>query len=252
MLTTGEQADAVAESLARPAQSHVTTATGSSEYVKLVILWVAGCMSREAFRVNVRAIACDPQAEDALRRENRKRAMSTGLPFEKVGMGPNADSFVVMEYADAIWEASWRARGAEISCPLLPTRNWAEVLEYAESGVRRPLWVEEYDEVDRDTAFLGVAIDFEGTDDDGTCVYATLAVMHNETIKFYVVSYAPHGVGEVAGPEWLIDFLKLAGVVFVFKAEEAELLYRRGVPRVWDTQSRVPRKDGKLPALSDA
>ena len=51
-------------------------------------------------------------------------------------------------------------------------------------------WVEEYDEVDRDTAFLGVAIDFEGTDDDGTCVYATLAVMHNETIKFYVVSYA--------------------------------------------------------------
>ena len=209
-------------------------------------------MSREAFRFNVRAIACDPRAEDALRRENRKRAISTCLPFEKVGMGPNADSFVVMEYADAVWEALCRARGAEISCPPCPTRDWAEVLEYAGSGVKRPLWVEEYDGVDRDTTFLGVAIDFEGTNDEGTCVYATLAVMHNETIKFYVVSCAPHGVGEEAGPEWMIDFLKLAGVVFVFKEEEAVRLYSRGVIRVWDTQSRVPRENGKMPALSDA
>ena len=179
MLTAGEQADAEAESLSRPSQSHVTTATESSEYVKLVILWVAGCMSRVAFRFNVRAIACDPRAEDALRRENRKRARSTGLlPFEKVGMGPNADSVVVLEYTDAVWEALVRARGADISCPPCPTGNWAEVAEFAASG-GRPLWVEKYDEVDRDTTFLGVGVDFEGTNNGRICVYATLAVMRN-------------------------------------------------------------------------
>ena len=250
MLTTGEQADAVAESLSRPAQSHVTAATESSEYVKLVILWVAGCMSRVAFRVNVRAIACDPQAEDALRRENRKRAMSTGLPFEKVGMGPNADSVVLLEWADAVWEGLARARGADVSCPPRPTGNWAEVAEFAASG-SRPRWVEEYDEVNRGITFLGVGVDFEGTS-GRTCVYATLAVMRNETIEFHVVSCAPRGVGEQAGPQWMIDFLKLASVVFVFKEEEAVRLHSRGVIRVWDTQARVPWVDHKMPALADA
>ena len=50
-------------------------------------------------------------------------------------------------------------------------------------------------------AFLDVAVDFEGTENKATCVYATLAVMHNETIQFYVVSCAPYGVGEVTGPK---------------------------------------------------
>ena len=250
MLTTGEQADAVAESLARPAQSHVTAATESPEYVKLVILWVAGSMSRVAFRGNVRAIACDPQAEDALRRENRKRARSTGRPFVKVGMGPDADGVIRLEWADAVWEVMARARGADFSCPPRPPGNWAEVAELAASG-SRPRWVEEYDEVDPGITFLGVGVDFEGTS-GSTCVYATLAVMRNETIEFHVVSCAPRGVGEQAGPQWMIDFLKLASVVFVFKEEEAVRLYNRGVTRVWDTQSRVPRENGKMPALSDA
>ena len=55
--------------------------------------------------------------------------------------------------------------------------------------------------MDCSEAFLGVAVDFEGTENKRTSVYATLAVMHNETIQFYVVSCAPYGVGEVTGPK---------------------------------------------------
>ena len=106
--------------------------------------------------------------------------------------------------------------------------------------------------MDCNKSFLGVLIDFDGTEDRSTCVYATLAVMYNDTIQYHVVSCAPHGVGEVTGPEWLIRFLQRASVIFVFSVEEAELLYGRRVSNVWDTQSRVPRNNGEKPALSDA
>ena len=88
-------------------------------------------------------------------------------------------------------------------------------------------------------------------------VYATVMVMHDYLVHFYVVTCNPRGSQGRFGahiamrPWWLIDLLKRAGVVFVFSDSEATALRSRGVMGVWDTQARVPRKpDGDKEPLS--
>ena len=155
-----------------------------------------------------------------------------------------------MNCLDTIWEGVKRASGARIGCPHVPAEDWAAVHGLAGDG-ERPLWAEQYDGVDCDESLLMIAVDFEGTEDGTTCVYATLAVMHNDVIRYHVIGCAPYGEGEVTGPDWLIDLLQRASVVFVFSEEEAKVLHRRGVKNIWDTHPRTARRQGEQPALSD-
>ena len=77
-----------------------------------------------------------------------------------------------------------------------------------------------------------MAVDYEGTEGGSRCVldYATLMIMHNNYIKFHVITCAPNGERNLSptGPEWFIELLQLAGVAFVFSDKEAAALHARG------------------------
>ena len=77
----GARPEHVADQNSGSQQGDMDVDVRTQEYVKLVTMWLAGCMTREAFRRNVRAIACDPVQEGALSRAIREQARVASRPL---------------------------------------------------------------------------------------------------------------------------------------------------------------------------
>ena len=62
-----------------------------------------------------------------------------------------------------------------------------------------------------------MAVDYEGC--SGIIqVYATVMIMHNDDVKFHIVTCNPRGMPLTSstGPEWFIQLLRRAGVLSLF------------------------------------
>ena len=208
--------------------------------IKLALLWLAGCIDKSAFRLNMRAIIRDAEHAGALMRGHRKRALDAVLPTLGLGMGVSAAPSEGMDYVDAVWAATELSSEGRIVCP--PTPTYPGCWAHATGSDGRATWVAQYDDIDRTTDAFFIAVDYEGTKESEACVYATLAIMLNANIQFFVVTCSPLSDPDAprspitSGPPWLITLLKKAGVVFVFSDKEGKALRGRGVSQRCGTQ----------------
>ena len=150
-----------------------------------------------------------------------------------------------------------------MKCPPRPQDNWGEELDLDAS--ERPSWAAQYDEVDCNKYLFCMAVDYKGCDGVKQ-VFATVMIMFNQNVTFHVITCNPYGRGcdawaledngitlHNSGPNWFIQLLRRAGVVFGFCDAEVAELHSRGVTGVWDVQARVARKaNGGLVGLYEA
>ena len=196
-------------------QKDVASAASSPEYVKLAVLWLAACIDKAAFRQNMRAIACKATHEGALVRGHRKHARDAALQVLGLGMGVSVEPVVSMDYVDAVWAATELASGGRIACPPTPAYpgGWAHATEGdgrpgQRNKVRRGRL--------RQRPFFHRG-GLRGDRGDGVCVYATLAIMLNATIQFFVVTCTPGADPDdlvapiTSGPTWMITLLQKSG-----------------------------------------